>query len=61
MSDKPKPDDDNEHWFWKFLMLPGPPWEAQRHPLFLRGMTVLFAVGIPLWLLLMLLKWLLSK
>ena len=32
MSDKP----DEKHWFWKFLLLPGPPWEAKRHPLYQR-------------------------
>jgi hypothetical protein len=38
MSDKPKPDD--EHWFWKFLLLPGPPWETMRNPLYQRGIAV---------------------
>jgi len=57
----PKPDDDGEHWFWKFLMLPGPPWEASRNPLYVRGMAVVAATVLAVYALVMILVKLLAK
>ena len=55
------PDDDKEHWFVKFLLIPGPPWEARRHPLYNRGMTIVAAGVLGFGLIAMLLHWIFSK
>jgi len=42
-------------------MLPGPPWEASRNPLYVRGMAVVAAMVLAVYALIMILVKLLAK
>ena len=47
-------DEDDKDWFWKFLLLSGPPWEVKRNPLYIRGINyvagVMLAIAVAVFL-----------